>query len=189
MGIIKRFAFIKDEDLRKEIDVNYLFIAFIKKIYDELTPGWNRDLDEAVEFWYKKTILLLVASIVEALLLYTIKTLEIKHAKCLWVKKVQHGKPLWVLETGEKLVIYKETEVEFRDDTKFSDLISILCDKFSSEFTTHIQDKLVRMKVLRNGVHINSKLSNNKDYITTNIESLLKDAKEITDLCKSILIT
>lgn len=78
-------------------------------------------------------------------------------------------------------------DVEFRDDTKFSDLINILCDKFSSDFTRPVQEKLVRMKILRNGIHIHSKLSNNKDYISTDIESLLRDATEVTDLCKQIL--
>lgn len=167
--------------------MNYLFIAFIKKTYDELMPGTDRELDEAKEFGYKKTILILVSSIIEALLLYTIKALEVKHKKCFGINKVPHWKPLGILETWEKLVLYKETEVEFRSDTKFADLISILCDKFSTEFSPLIHEKLTRMKVLRNGVHIHSKISNNKDYISTSIESLLKDATEVTDLCKQIL--
>ncbi len=90
MGIVKRFAFIREENLRKEIDMNYLFIAFIKKTYDELMPGTDRELDEAKEFGYKKTILILVSSIIEALLLYTIKALEVKHKKCFGINKVPH---------------------------------------------------------------------------------------------------
>ncbi len=70
--------------------MNYLFIAFIKKTYDGLLPGSDQEIDEAIEFGYKKTILILVASIIEALLLHTIKVLEVKHKKCFGVNKVPH---------------------------------------------------------------------------------------------------
>lgn len=30
--------------------MNYLFIAYVKKIYDELVPGSESEMDEAVEF-------------------------------------------------------------------------------------------------------------------------------------------
>ena len=91
MGTIKRFAFIKDENLRKEIDMNYLFIAFIKEKYDNLSPGLNSEVSEAIEFGYKKTIALLISSIIESILLYTIKELELKHKKCFGIKRIQFG--------------------------------------------------------------------------------------------------
>ena len=87
MGIVNvRFAFIHDVTLRKEIELNYLFIADLETIFWELPEAPE---NEVKRFWYKKMIIILTASIVEAMLLYTIQTLEVKHKKTIGIQKTR----------------------------------------------------------------------------------------------------
>ena len=79
MGQVSRFFFITDPELRKEIEMNYLFISELETIFSALDESPE---NEVKRFGYKKMIIILTASIIEAILLHSIQMLEIKHKKC-----------------------------------------------------------------------------------------------------------
>ena len=185
MGIVNvRFAFIHDVTLRKEIELNYLFIADLETIFWELPEAPE---NEVKRFWYKKMIIILTASIVEAMLLYTIQTLEVKHKKTIGIQKTR-DKEIGVLDTGEKLVTYKEKRVQYNPvETTFADSIQILWDEFWGYFPKEICDKLHEMRRLRNGVHIQLKISGDTEFSKIGIYALFKNAGEVINLCKTVL--
>jgi hypothetical protein len=180
MNVTERFAFIKNSILKNEIDQNFMFII-------SLIDFFESSKEENQRFWYKKTIIILTASIVEAILLYTIQELEIKHRKCFWVKKTRE-RLIYKISTDEWIYSYREKKVTYDpNEMTFNDCIMILGDEESTHFTQEVCDKIHALRNLRNGVHIHSSLSTNPDFIKLDFEIFFLDTKVAIDACESAL--
>lgn len=185
MNVKERFSFIQDPVLKNEIDQNLMFVMKLIDLFEN-TP--NNGIYEIMRFWYKKTIIIFTASIVEAVLLYTIKILEIKHDRCFWIKKIKE-KEIFKISDDEKLWLYKEKKVKYDPRIMtFDDSISILGDEKWDIFTDDICNKIHELRNLRNGVHIHSNLSIDPQFIAIWFEDFFSYTKIAIDCCKNVLL-
>lgn len=180
MNVDWRFSFIWEPQLKSEIDQNFKFIIGLVDLFDKLK-------DDNSRFWYKKTIVILTASIVEAILLYTIKQLELKHSRCFWIKKTRE-KLIYKIWPSDNLYTYREKKVAYDpEEMTFNDSIVILWDEEPTHFTKDICDKIHGLRRLRNGVHVHNGVSSDPEFITLNFETFFTNAKIAIDTCEAVL--
>lgn len=168
--------------LKSEIDQNFKFIISLVDLFYWLT-------DDNLRFWYKKTILILTASIVEAILHYTIKVLEIKHNRCFGVK-LRKDRLIYQISSDESIYSYREKKVSYdSEEMTFNDCIMILWDEAPEKFTWDICDKIHEIRRLRNGVHIHETLSINPEFNTMDFGIFFSYTKAAIDACESVIIS
>ena len=180
MNVEERFSFITDPVLKWEIDQNFMFII-------SLIDSFSWFTSENQRFGYKKTIIILTASIVEAILLYTIKQLEFKHARCFWTKKTRE-KLIYKISANESIFTYKEKKVMYDpEDMTFNDSIIVLWEEEPLYFTRDICDKIHELRRLRNGVHIHSSISCDPEFIAMDFKRFFTYTKTAIDVCEWVL--
>jgi len=163
----KKFSFIKDENLKTNISIvaqNITFLYSLVKSYD--LPG-------PITYSTNKTIIIYIASMIEALLIYGIKSKisleDIKESK---IKKVKDKKLIHRLDKKSRIIWGKEIEsckdwsnLSLQDLNRIAKREEII-DK---DFFLECED----LRKKRNKIHISS-LKNEDDFIeSTDLEKAL----------------
>ncbi|HBV01120.1 MAG TPA: hypothetical protein DEF00_01845 [Candidatus Taylorbacteria bacterium] len=174
------FAFVTDTVLQRNLDITF------EHLIELLSLSESGRYTETLKSSFRKTVIVYTASIVEALLLWTLKqkTSEEALAKRQTIFKV--SKVIYEINATERIVLGKdEVKVEKCRFEKLNlDQVNDLCKEHGIISDSMFKD-VDRVRVLRNRLHISTLPKVEEDYSKSDLEFVFSVARTVKNLAKA----
>jgi hypothetical protein len=186
--IEKRFAFIHDVTLRRNISIAFQYVSFLT-----LLPRFNIE-NTTVASLIHKDMIIYTATILESILHYCLKEYLVKnkekHAEIMrgddW--QFKNCKELYTISADEQVcgvIRYKKVE-RLTDQTNFM-VINRACKK-AGILSIELFDKAEKIRQWRNNIHLGSLISAEDGYTKIHSQEAFDIAKAIIPVVEDQLI-
>ena len=180
MPTASNFSFVPDDILRENLDIMFDHIIVL------LSLSESQEYSEILKSSFRKRIIIYTASIIEALLLWSLKKNKTEEELSRKQLVFKPHKIIYEISATERIVLGKDEEkIEKCKFEKLNlDQINHLC-KEHSIIASDFFDKVDIVRVLRNRLHISTLNMIEKDYSKTDLEFVFSVAREVKNLASS----
>lgn len=174
------FAFIKDRNLRENIDIVFDHIVELVSLSE------SNQYNEVIKSSFCKTIIIYTASIIEALLLYILQQKKSEEEYAQSKKSFKIEKVLYKVDEKKRIVLGAEVEEKEKFSFKKINLgqINKLC-KEKGFIKEELFKDIDSVRELRNRQHIGLLSEVDKDYTKKDLEFVFSVANKVKNLAMS----
>ncbi len=171
------FSFISDKIIRENLDITFDHVVVLLSLSE--SPGYSDTLKSS----FRKTIIIFTASIIEALLFCMLRENKTEEEISEESTEFKISKTIYFINDKERIVLGKDCIKS--NKCKFEkmnlDQINDVCKKHNL-ISKDIFNKVDKVRVLRNQMHISTLKVVDNEYSKVDLEFVFAVAHEIKDL-------
>ncbi|MDH5533912.1 MAG: hypothetical protein OEX81_05825 [Candidatus Pacebacteria bacterium] len=175
---MSNFQFISDTKLRSNVDKAFDFVVHLVLLTE--TSQSNTREEKLVNNFYRKTIILYTASIVEAILVWKLgKYLKENNQKIKGEWKYKNWRKICIDESGDEVGASSRLKEEITiHDLDFSRVIQ-KCKKHEIINTSSLENEVDELRKVRNNIHIGGLEKIESTYTKERVENFFEIAGKV----------